>query len=82
MSIESFCDVMALLRKQPRRVRELVDITGLNDQTIRQYLEALRAEGHAEFTLKPRRTGGIPVRVYRWLEPIHGVSVASNHAPT
>jgi predicted transcriptional regulator len=69
VSIANFCDVMALLRKAPRTVPEIVKVTGLARGTIQSYVDALHAEGHVRISkLRPSLKGGPPSHEYEWQE--------------
>jgi DNA-binding IclR family transcriptional regulator len=57
-------DLISLLKKQPRTVRELRELTGMHDVTLRCYLKAFVAEG---FLLEGERTGRNRAVVYSWV---------------
>lgn len=71
----AIADCIALIRKAPRSVDELAQLTEINDITIRRYISALEGEGLvAPAGPAPRaaRTGP-PPSLYRWVE-LHEVT--------
>lgn len=71
MSIASFCDVMALVRKEPRTARDIGDITGFDRKSIYDYMKALHAEGHVRIVAY-RQGQGKPAAVYAWQAELFG----------
>lgn len=65
--IRKILDVLALLRKQPRTLEQLVDLTEMSPAAIKGYLQAARDEGFV-YVLERRRVPrrGPRTPVFAW----------------
>lgn len=64
--IAQFCDILALIRKQPRTVRELAKITGRARHRVLVTLQYLHAEGHLYIAGHTTNRHGPDSPVYAW----------------
>ena len=63
---ERIADLLCLLRKQPRTVMELHQLTDLSLHTIRSWLKALEAEGLLRRTVQTPNMHGRAPEIWEW----------------
>lgn len=65
-SILQMADVIALVTKKPRTIRELSELAGISRYPVRRYLDALHGEGLVAFESQSFPGVG-KVNVFRWV---------------
>lgn len=73
MSLASFCDVMALIRKRPRDIEGLMQVTGMSEGAMHSYTKLLHDEGHIYVLELKRNPRGSPTPVYAWQDEVFGL---------
>jgi predicted ArsR family transcriptional regulator len=64
---ENFADIVASIAHAPRTIRDLQEMTGMHQQTVRRVLHALKARGVVDCRNGTRKAGQDGQVPFEWL---------------